>query len=107
MHPYLWMQGKEKIIKELDVSEAEVVVADVTKADLSKAFDGCAALIVATSATPKPVWSSFPGFFWARFVKREKVMPKFTYPAMPEMVCCQVRTTAVNRILSLPHWQFS
>eukprot|EP00892_Ulva_mutabilis_P000576 jgi/Ulvmu1/10519/UM064_0057.1 len=79
-------EGKQTILNELALSEDEVVVADVAKADLSKAAEGCAALIVATSATPKPVWSSFPGFFWARFVKQEKVMPKFTYPAMPETV---------------------
>lgn len=87
------MQSKKKLQQELSLTDDEVVVADVAKADLTKALQGCAALIVATSATPKPVWSSFPGFFWARFVKQEKVMPKFTYPAMPKQVCYHVSAT--------------
>lgn len=68
------------------MDDTEVIVADVAKADLSAAMKGVSALIVATSATPKPVWSSFPGFFWSRFVMKEKVMPKFTFPATPEQV---------------------
>lgn len=84
------LQGKRKLQSELALTDDETFVADVAKADLTKAVEGCTALIIATSATPKPVWSSFPGFFWARFVKQEKVMPKFTYPAMPEQVCCHL-----------------
>ena len=81
------MQSKKKLMGELQLTEQEVVVANVVGDTLGAAMEGCSALIVATSATPKLLWSSMPGFFWKKFVTKEKAMPGFSYPQMPEQVC--------------------
>lgn len=79
-------ESKAKLVAELGLDDAECVVADVAKDNLATKMSGCDALIVATSATPKLMWSSMPAFFWKRFVMKEKVMPGFTFPQTPEVV---------------------
>lgn len=90
MREHTWhpvrLQSKAKLQSELGLEEGECVVADVVNKDLSEAMKGCDAMVVATSATPKIVYTSLPGFMWKRFVMKEKVMPSFTFPQAPEEV---------------------
>jgi hypothetical protein len=80
------VQSKAKLQKLLSLEDSECVVADVVAQDLAAAMSGCESLIVATSATPKIVFTSLPSFMWRRLVMKEKVMPSFTFPQAPELV---------------------
>lgn len=98
------MQGKETLKKDLQLDDSQIVLADVVNDDLTEKFQGCSALIVATSAKPQIIYSSMPGFFWKRFVQKETgIMPGFTFAQVPEQVgvsepsSCDVHTWSVAR----------
>jgi hypothetical protein len=80
------VQSKSKLKDELGLDDAECAVADIASSDLSSIMKGCAALIVASSATPKIDYFSMPGFLWNKFVMRRRAMPGFTFAQTPEVV---------------------
>eukprot|EP01024_Parvocaulis_polyphysoides_P018864 TRINITY_DN18409_c0_g1_i7.p1 TRINITY_DN18409_c0_g1~~TRINITY_DN18409_c0_g1_i7.p1 ORF type:complete len:328 (+),score=39.30 TRINITY_DN18409_c0_g1_i7:44-985(+) len=81
-------KSKNKLQKNIG-GEYEIVVNDIVNGgsvNLQDAFQDCWGVIIVTAATPKLSVLSLFSSLWAKFVAKEKKMPKFTFPDMPEKI---------------------
>ena len=87
-------KSADKVKKTAGVSEDAIVTGDISNpAALAKLMEGCEALVVATSAVPKPVILSLVVAIFSKFAPwMEAKRPEFTFPedGVPEKVDWEV-----------------
>lgn len=84
-------------LTQMGLPESSVFEVDVASGNtdtMAKAFEGCDALVIATSGVPKIKYLSLIKVFWAKLTKQEGVRPDFGWSndQLPEQVRTKLRS---------------